>query len=105
MSSKIQLVIDRGILEEEPDGKLYLSAKAKKAIAIIEGDEILMAAIKERATDEEDARVGFWTLFFMRCCGEISSKELDDGVHALVRWRQGTKENRLKDWSMGLRLR
>ncbi len=105
MSNKVQLVIDRGILEEDPDGVLWLSARAKDVIAAIEEDEALMAIIEERATDEEDARVGFWTLFFMRCCGEMSSEDLDDGVNALTGWYQGTKENRLKDWSMGLRLR
>jgi len=105
MSSKVQLVIDRGILEEDPDGKLYLSAKAKKAIAIIEGDEALMATIKEKAIDEEDALIGFLTFVFIACCPETPSKEIDDGVHALLGWHRGVEEIRLKDWSMGLRLR
>lgn len=105
MSSKVQLVIDRGIFEKDPDGMLWLSAKAKNVIAAIEEDETLMAAIKERATDEEDARVGFWTLVLMRCCGKASSEELDDGVHVLLRWGQKCEELRLKDWSMRLRLR
>ncbi len=98
-------MIDRGIFREDPDGKLWLSAKAKRAIAIIEEDEALMATIKEKATDEEDARIGFWTFVFIACCPEAPPEEVDDGVHALVGWNEAAKESRLKDWSMGLRLR
>lgn len=105
MSNKVQLVIDQGILEEDPDGVLWLSARAKDVIAAIEEDETLMAAIKERATDEEDARIGFWTLVFMKYCGETSSEELNDGVHVLLRWAQKCEELRLKDWSMRLRFK
>ena len=104
MSSKVQRVIDRGILEEDPDGVLWLSARAKKTIAIIEGDEALMAAIKEKAIDEEDAQIGLLAITFIKCCPDATSKEFDDGVHALRRWRQGAEESRLNEWSMRLRL-
>lgn len=105
MSNKVQLVVDRGILEEDPDGVLYLSAKAKKAIAIIEGDEALMATIKEKAANEKDEGLGILLVAFITCCPDVTSKEFDDGEHALMRWHQGTKENRLKDWSMRLRFK
>jgi len=103
--SKVQLVINRGILEEDPDGVLYLSAKIKDIIADVEGSETLMAAIKKKAIDEADAQTGFWTLVFMKHCGETSSDEINDGVHALMSWHRGARENRLNEWSMRLRLR
>jgi len=104
MMSKLQAVVDRGILEEEPDGVLYLSAKARAVIVYIEGDADIMAALESKATDEEDKRIGFWTLFFMEYCGEASSEEIADGVHTLVGWHQAAEENRLNEWSMKLRL-
>jgi len=101
--SKIHSVIDRGILEEDPDGVLYLSAKAKDVITAIEGNARIMASLESKATDEEDKRIGFWTLFFIKYCGEASSEEIADGVHVLVGWEQAAKENRLNEWSMQLR--
>jgi len=102
--SKLQAVIDRGILEEEPDGMLYLSAKAKDIIATIQRNETVMATIKEKATDEEDAQVGFWTMVFIAYCGDAPVEEVDDGVGALVGWHQAAREVRLDEWSMQLRL-
>ena len=102
--SKLQSMIDRGILEEEPDGMLYLSAKAKDVITTLLDDEATMVALKKKATDEADRQVGFWTLFFMEYCEESSSEEIADGVHVLMGWEQAARENRLNEWSMQLRL-
>ena len=103
--SKIQAVIDRGILEEEPNGVLYLSAKMRDIVVAIQKDDAMMTKIKEKATDEDDAQVGFWTMAFIAYCGKASVEELNDGVDALVGWHQAAKETRLEEWSMKLRLR
>ena len=84
---------------------LYLSAKAKDIIATIQKDDTIMAAIKKRAINEEDARVGFWTMVFMKYCDDASEEEIAEGVHALVGWHQAAKENRLDEWGMKLRFR
>ena len=102
--SKIQLVIDKGILEEDPDGRLFLSAKARDVVTTIEGNDKLMAALKKKATDDDDEQVGFWTLVYMKHCGVATSEEIADGVHALVGWHEAARENRLDEWSMQLRL-
>uniref|UniRef100_A0A6M3M6N1 Uncharacterized protein n=2 Tax=viral metagenome TaxID=1070528 RepID=A0A6M3M6N1_9ZZZZ len=102
--SKIQPMIDRGILEEEPDGMVYLSTKTKDIIAALQGDEGIMATLKRKATDEADAQVGFWTLVFMEYTGGASTEEIAEAVHTLVGWHQGAKETRLDEWSMQLRL-
>lgn len=102
--SKIQAVIARGILEEDPEGILYLSAKMRDIVVAIQKDDAIMTKIKERATDEDDAQVGLWTMAFIAYCGKASVEELDDGVQALVGWHQAAKETRLDEWSMTLRL-
>ena len=84
---------------------LYLSAKAKDIIATIQKDDTVMTLIKERATDEDDAQVGFWTMVFMAYCGDASVEEVDDGVGALVGWHQAAREVRLDEWGMKLRFR
>ncbi len=107
--SKLRAVIDRGILEEEPDGVLYLSAKARDVIAYIEGDADIMASLERKATDDADRQVGFWTMFFIEFTGGAPTDEIAGGVQALVGWHQAAKEtvqeNRLNEWSMQLRLR
>ena len=107
--SKIQAVIDRGILEEEPDGVLYLSAKARDVIAYIEGDAGIMASLEKKAINAADRQAGFWTLVFMEYTGGATTEEIADGVQALVGWHQAAKEtvqeNRLNEWSMKLRFR
>lgn len=104
MSGKIQLVIDRGILEEDPDGTLWLSAKAKDVINSIEADDNLMTIIKNKAVDGEDARTGFWTLVFIKCCPDVTSKEVSDAVQVLLGWQRGATEARLSEWSMKSRI-
>lgn len=102
--SKIQAVIDRGILEEDPDGRLFLSAKARDVVSAIEGDDKLMAALKKKATDDDDEQIGFWTLVYMKHCGVATSEEVADAVDVLVGWHEAARENRLNEWSMQLRL-
>lgn len=102
--SGIQDMIDRGILEEDPDSVLYLSAKVKDIMAAIENDDHIMMALNKKAINEEDRQIGFWTLVSMKYYGEASSEEIADAVHILIEWEQATRENRLNEWSMHLRL-
>jgi hypothetical protein len=105
MSSELQLAMTRGMLEEDSDGKIYLSVMAKRAIAVVEDDDVFMEAIRERAIDEEDALLGFFTIVYMACYPEAASSEIQSVVNALLGWNRGAKETRLDEWSMKLRFR
>lgn len=105
MSEELQRVIDRGILFEDSDGLLWMTEKAKGIVNRINNDEVLMALIKKKAIDEEDAKIGFWTMVFKACCETATKEEVREGVRVLLGWRLGVKETRLDEWSMGLRFR
>jgi len=106
MSEQIQRIINRGILEEDHEGILYLSAKTKEAIISIQEDDVLTALIEEEASNEEDLEIGFWTLVFFKCCPEgVTKEEAKEGVETLMGWNRGAKKNTLDEWRMKLRLR
>lgn len=106
MSEQIQRVINRGILEEDPEGLLWLTMRTKDAITSIQEDDVLTALIKEEASNEEDMEIGLWTMVFFKCCPEgITKEEVKEGVEVLMSWNLGARKNILDEWSMKLRLR
>ena len=102
---RVQLVIDRGLLEEDPDGVLWLTAKARDIIDLLQADKTLMTNLKKKAVDKDDERVGFWTCVYLKCCPKADLIEVSDAVLVLTNWQEGAMENRLDEWSMGLRFR
>lgn len=105
MPDRVQIVIDRGVLEEDPEGRLWLTAKAKDIVDLIQEDKSLMAKLKEEAVDVDDERVGFWTCVYLKCCPGASLIEVGDAVLILTNWHEGAMENRLDEWSMRTRFR
>lgn len=104
MSSIIQFLVDEGVFEQDPDEVLWLSAKTKDVIDSIEADDDLITIIKNKAVDDEDARVGFWTIVFIKCCPDVTSKQVSDAVQALATWERAARNTRLTEWSLKLRI-
>jgi len=102
---RVQLVIDRGLLEEDPDGVLWLTAKARDIIDLLQADKTLMTNLKKKAVDKDDERVGFWTCVYLKCCPKADLIEVSDAVLVLTNWQEGAMENRLDEWSMRTRIR
>lgn len=104
-ASRLQTMIDRGILIEDPEGVLWMSDKMKGIIEEFNADEEIKALITKKAKDDDDFERGCWSYIYMRYVGGASTDELGEAVAVLKGWNKGAKENRLDEWSMKLRFR
>lgn len=103
--SRIQTLVEQGVLVQDPDGILWMSDKMRGIIREFNEDQELHKLIRKKAKDEDDFKVGCWTLLYMKFIGESPAPDVSESVNILKKWNAAAEENRLDEWSMGLRLR
>ena len=102
---RLQTMVDQGIFIEDPDGLLWMSDKARVLVESLDANERLQALLKEKAKDDDDYKTGFWTCIYVQYMGEFTSPEIGEAVSTFKGWENAIAEDRLREWSMGLRLR
>lgn len=105
MTKRLRTLISQGVLDEDPDGLLWMSAKMRDIIKEFNEDRELHALIRRKAKDEDDFKTGCWTLLYMKFMEETPAPDVGESVHILKKWNLAADDNRLDEWSMRLRLR
>jgi len=101
----VQALVDNGIFEEDPEGRLWMSDKMKTLIDEFNKDEKIKALITKKAKNENDYKTGCWSYIYMRYVENCPTPELKNAVAVLKGWDKAARDNELDEWSMGLRLR
>ena len=102
---RLQTMIDRGVVVEDPEGILWMSDRMKAIIGEFREDEEIKALITKKAKDDDDFETGCWSYIYMMYIGDASEVELGEAVAVLKGWNKGAKANQLDEWSMKLRFR
>ncbi len=98
-------MVDQGIFVEDPGGLIWMSDRARGLVDNLDANEEIKALMKERATDDDDYKTGFWTCVYAQYVGEFTTPEIGEAVAIFKGWEKAIAEDRLREWSMGLRLR
>ena len=106
-ASRLQTIINQGILVEDPDGILWMSDRMKAMIAQFNKDEEIKVLLTKKAKDDDDFETGCWSYLYMMYVGEAGATpvELGQAAAVLKGWNKGAKETQLDEWSMKLRFR
>lgn len=102
---RLQILIDQGILVEDPDGIVWMSNRMRKLIDDFNNDDEIRKLITKKAKDDDDFKSGCWSYLYIMFVDEFTSQELNEAVAVLKGWNAAAEENRLDAWSMRLRLR
>ena len=102
---RLQTMIAQGIFIEDPDRLLSLSDETKALIDDLDKNERIKALMKERAKDDDDYNTGYWTCIYYQSVPEFTQQEANEAVAVFKSWEKAVAEDRLREWSMGLRLR
>lgn len=98
-------MMDQGIFVEDPGGLLWISDKVRTLIDALDANETIKALMKEKATDEADYKTGFWTCIYAQYVEKFTTPEIGEAVAVFKGWEAAVAEDRLRQWSMRLRLR
>jgi len=102
---RLQMMVDQGIFIEDPGGLLWMGDRARGLVDALDVNEEIKTLMKEKATDEDDYKTGFWTYIYAQYVGEFTPGEIGEAVAVFKGWETAVAEDRLREWSMGLRLR
>ena len=102
---RLQTMVDQGIFIEDPGGLLWMGDRARVLVDALDVNEKLQTLMKEKATDDDDYKTGFWTCIYAQYMGEFTPGEVGEAVAVFKGWEKAIAEDRLREWSMRLRLR
>ena len=100
------MLLDNGVVEQDPDGKLWLSEKMTELVEDLKNDEVVKKIIQDNAKDDEDFLKGCWVVLYTKFMGPggVTRDELGQAVRALLGWNKAVSLSQLDEWSMKLRL-